>query len=268
MPNGLESSFSGEKGRDDDEGPVHKVTISRPFYMGKYEVTQAQWEAVMGTKPWSGQGWAKDHPDHAASWVSWDDAKSFCEKLSAKAGKTIRLPTEGEWEYACRSASQTRFCYGDDRALARLGDYAWYDKNAVDVAEGYTHRVGQKKPSSWGLHDMHGNVWEWCADRYGPYAIGDTTDSIRSLAGSVRVLRGGSWNDDARSCRAAFRGSLAEAQYAAGAGERQKLAAVNHDLEVHRTRGAQRPAGERLARGPASALDMAADQVILISWER
>ena len=191
-----------------DEKPVHQVTITRPFYMGATEVTQAQWKAVMNTQPWEGQTYAKAGADNAASYISWDEATAFCTALSKKAGRTVRLPTEAEWEYACRADTTTAYCFGDDSS--KLGDYAWYNENAWKKDEKYAHPVGVKKPNAWGLYDMHGNVWEWCADWYAnSYANADAHDPKGPATGTARVLRGGSWGNDPGYCRAAIRRGFA-----------------------------------------------------------
>ena len=197
-------SPDSEKDRDKDEGPQHQVTITKPFYMGATEVTQAQWKAVMDTQPWEGKTYAKAGADNAANYITWDDATAFCTALSKKAGRTVRLPTEAEWEYACRAGTTTAYCFGDD--ASKLGDYAWYDDNAYDKDEKYAHPVGVKKPNAWGLYDMHGNVWEWCADWYADsYANTDAQDPKGPANGKYRVLRGGSWDGDPDLCRAAYR---------------------------------------------------------------
>jgi formylglycine-generating enzyme required for sulfatase activity len=134
----------------------HEVTISKPFYMGETEVTQAQYEAVMGTNPSHFKG-----ATNPVECVCWDYATEFCKKLSDKTRQAVRLPMEAEWEYACRAGTATAFSFGD--ADSTIGDYAWYGANSG----GTTHPVGQKKPNAWGLYDMHGNVWEWCADWFG-----------------------------------------------------------------------------------------------------
>ncbi|MBT5122983.1 MAG: formylglycine-generating enzyme family protein, partial [Planctomycetaceae bacterium] len=159
----LMGSPESEEGHEDDE-TQHKVTISKPFYMQTTEVTQGQWKAVMGTEPWKGEDDVKEGPDYAASYVSWDDAIDYCKKLSEKEGKTYRLPTEAEWEYACRAGTETAWSFGNDEK--ELGDYAWNLKNAYDIGKGYAHQVGQKRPNAFGLYDMHGNVYEWCHDYY------------------------------------------------------------------------------------------------------
>jgi len=188
-------SPDSEQDRAKNEGPQHEVTISKPFYMGVTEVTQAQYEAVMGTNPSNFRG-----PANPVERVSWDEAAEFCRKLSAKAGKTFRLPTEAEWEYACRAGSKTRFSFGDSDSV--LGDYAWYGSNSG----GKTQPVGQKKPNAWGLYDMHGNVWEWCADWFGSYSSGASTDPQGAGSGGRRVVRGGSWHGIATdSFRCAYR---------------------------------------------------------------
>jgi formylglycine-generating enzyme required for sulfatase activity len=189
-------SALGEKDRCDDEGPQHEVTITRPFYMGVYSVTQEQYQAVMGKNPSYFTGGR-----NPVETVSWHDAAEFCKRLSRKAGKTVRLPTEAQWEYACRAGSKTRFCFGDD--YGELGDYAWDDQNS----DGKTHPAGHKKPNDWGMYDMYGNVCQWCADWYGKdsYASSGKTDPSGPASGSCRVLRGGSCRYVAPHCRSARR---------------------------------------------------------------
>lgn len=179
--------MGSDKGAD-DEKPVHKVTITKPFYIGKYEVTQEQWHAVMDSHPSNFEG-TKNPVEN----VSWNDCQTFLTKLKKKApGNVFNIPTEAQWEYACRAGSTTEYCYGDD--VDRLGEYAWYSSNSGST----THPVGEKKTNAWGLYDMHGNVWKWCRDRYGSYASGAQT-------GNERVLRGGSWGANASYCRSASR---------------------------------------------------------------
>jgi sulfatase modifying factor 1 len=203
----LMGSPQTEKGRFGDE-TQHKVTISKAFYMQTTEVTQGQWKAVMGTEPWKGEFPVKEGPSYAASYVSWNDAVAYCEKLSDKEGKQYRLPTEAEWEYACRAGTETRWSFGDDEAS--LGDYAWYDKNAWDIDEMYPHQVGLKKPNTFGLQDMHGNVWEWCHDYHGKdyYKESSEKDPTGPVTGSPRVFRGGAWSPYSRDTRSARRDRL------------------------------------------------------------
>ena len=180
--------------RDADEKPPHEVTIGQAFYIGIAEVTQVEWEAVMGSNPSYFKSEKKVLPVER---VTWDDCRKFCEKLSATTRKTVRLPTEAEWEYACRAGSAGR-C-GFEGGEKQLGDYGWYGG-----ISGYkTHPVGAKEPNAWGLYDMHGNVWEWCEDWYDKYP-GGTAES-RHFGQKYRVLRGGAWYSDAGDCRAAFR---------------------------------------------------------------
>ena len=191
-----------------DEFPQREVTITKPFYMGVTQVTQAQWRAVMGTEPWKGET-EKEGGENAASHVSWDDVAAFCQKVSQKGGRAVRLPTEAEWEYACRAGSKTRYCFGDDDS--KLGDYAWYNKNASDIGERYAHPVARKKPNAWGLYDMHGNVWEWCADWYDKtyYSAGGNTVDPRGPAfGSSRVVRASTFGSIDWDCRSADRNGL------------------------------------------------------------
>ena len=188
----------GTPGNSGDE-QQHRVRISNPFYLGKYLVTQEQWEAVMGSNPSHFKG-----PQNPVEDVSWDDCQQFLDKLNAKPrsgrGK-FQLPTEAQWEYACRAGSKTRYCFGDEES--GLGEYAWYNANSGNK----THPVGEKKPNAWGLYDMHGNVWEWCQDWYdgGYYAKSPMDDPAGPATGSDRVIRGGSWDGGARFCRSAYR---------------------------------------------------------------
>ena len=183
-------SPASEKDRDDDE-TQHQVTLSRPFYMGRTEVTQGQWKKVMGTEPWKGEDYVQEGDDYPAVYISWDDAVAFCKKLSDMEGRTYRLPTEAEWEYACRGGTKTAFSFGNDKR--DLGKYAWFIENTYAVNEGYAHPVAQKLPNPFGLHDMHGNVWEWCSDWYDDYPSTPLRDPQGPDSGSFRVLRGGSW---------------------------------------------------------------------------
>jgi len=188
-------SPEGEEDRQPDEGPPHDVTISKPFYMGVYEVTQEQYEAITGANPSYFKG-AKNPVEQA----SWDEAVEFCKKLSAKTGKAVRLPTEAQWEYACRAGTKTRFGVCDKDA--DLNEYGWSAANS----ECKTHPVGQKKPNAWGLYDMHGNVQEWCNDWYAEtYAGAGTSDPQGPSTGQSRVLRGGCWDFIPASCRSTFR---------------------------------------------------------------
>ena len=189
---------SSESDRDADrEKPQHKVRITKPFYLGKYLVTQEQWKAVMGDNPSEFKG-----PKNPVEQVRWDDCQKFLLKLNAKTGGQggkFVLPTEAQWEYACREGSTGKFCFGDDEK--QLGEYAWYRYNSGDK----THGVGEKKPNAWGLYDMHGNVWEWCADWYGAYGAEAADDPSGPTTGPYRVSRGGSWFDVGRFCQSAFR---------------------------------------------------------------
>jgi formylglycine-generating enzyme required for sulfatase activity len=178
---------------DDDEQPVHEVTISQPFYMGVYEVTQGQYEDVMGTNPSRFEG-----PRRPVEQVSWEDAREFCRRLSEREGATYRLPTEAEWEYACRAGTQTIYYWGD----AFDERYAWASPNSG----GTTHKSGATRPNPWGLCDMSGNVWEWCDGWYAPsYADGPATDPKGPRKGTYRVLRGGDWDFGPRRSRSAQR---------------------------------------------------------------
>ena len=182
-----------------DERPVHQVTISQPFYLGRYPVTQTQWAAIMQTNP---SGCRGEH--HPVENVSWEDIQQFIHRLNAKEGGTLyRLPTEAEWEYADRAGSTTAYGFGND--ARQLHEYAWYKANSG----GKTHPVGQLKPNAWGLYDMHDNVWEWVQDWYGAYPAGAIVDPQGSPSSSSRVRRGGSWSTGAGSCRISKRDGIA-----------------------------------------------------------
>ncbi|MFN6332822.1 MAG: formylglycine-generating enzyme family protein [Planctomyces sp.] len=185
-----------------DETP-HKVTLTKPFYISRTEITQGQWKKLMGTEPWKGETFTKEGESYPATFVNWSDTAEFCAKLSAFEGKVYRLPTEAEWEFACRAGTSALFSFGND--LADFGQYGWYDGNTWDAGEKYAHEVGQKLPNPFGLHDMHGNVWEWCSDWYGDYPSGDVRDPHGPNTGDSRVLRGGFWNIGANSARSAGR---------------------------------------------------------------
>ena len=195
-----------EANRRVEEGPQTVVTLTRGFWMGKHTVTQGAYESVIGNNPSSVTG----DPNRPVEQVTWNDAVAYCEVLTQReraAGRipanwAYRLPTEAEWEYACRAGSTTRFSYGDDFGHAGLADYGWYSDNS----EHATHPVGQKLPNAWGLYDMHGNVEEWCHDLIGPYPGGEVTDPEGPTTGVPRrVVRGGFYNSFAWDCRSARR---------------------------------------------------------------
>jgi formylglycine-generating enzyme required for sulfatase activity len=188
----------GDAGGDSDESP-HTVMLTQPFFISICEVTNAQWKTVMGSAP---SKWKDD--DGPVEGVTWEEAMDFCHQLSClpdehRAGRVYRLPTEAEWEYACQAGSATDFSGGDGGGP--LERYAWYAANS----EMQPHPVGQRLPNAWGLFDMHGNVWEWCSDRYGPYEDGDLVDPINASNDPRRVIRGGSWRHSADCCRSAHR---------------------------------------------------------------
>jgi formylglycine-generating enzyme required for sulfatase activity len=166
------------------------VKITKPFYLSVNEVTQQQYEKVMGTRPWEGNRFVRDGPDYPATYVSHDAAVEFCRKLSEQEGVEYRLPTEAQWEYACRAETSTPYSYGDD--ASKLEQYTWYYTNASSIGESYAHRVGQKPPNPWGLFDMHGNVWEWCGDWYGDYDGATVDDPRRPSPSCLAALANGS----------------------------------------------------------------------------
>ena len=179
-----------QKRKDGPDTPQHSVRITKPFYLSVCEVTQQQYESVMAAAPWKGQPLVEEGLDYAATYISWNDAVEFCSKLSARENVDYRLPTEAEWEYACRAGTATTYSFGEDGK--QLADYAWYDANAYKAEEQYAHLAGQKSPNAWAIHDMHGNVCEWCSDWYGRYdGKQEVIDPTGSEKGRVRVWRGG-----------------------------------------------------------------------------
>jgi formylglycine-generating enzyme required for sulfatase activity len=186
--------------KNDDEKPIHKVTL-KPYLIGKYAVTQAEWKKIMGSDPSNFKG-----DRRPVEQVSWKDCQEFCKKTG------LALPSEAQWEFACRAGSTGEYCFGDDESL--LEQYAWYDKNSGSE----THPVGEKKPNARGLYDMHGNVWEWCQDGWHDNYQGAPGDASAwetgTSAGSLRVFRGGFWYFVALWLRSADRGRYdAEGRY-------------------------------------------------------
>ena len=197
IPGGTFEMGSNDAEAADNEKPVHTVELDG-FWIGKCEVTQRQYEAWMGKNPSQFQG-----PDRPVEMVSWDDAMAFCVKLSQATGKQYTLPTEAQWEYACRAGSSGNWCFGDDES--RLGDYAWHGGNSHNQ----THDVAAMSPNAWGLYDMHGNVAEWCADWLWWY---ESRRRVRNptgpATGQYRVMRGGACGDRPYQCRSADRGNF------------------------------------------------------------
>jgi formylglycine-generating enzyme required for sulfatase activity len=200
-------SPTDELGRQDSEIP-HQVTLTKGYWLGKYEVTQAQYKAIMKVNPSEFKG-----ADLPVEMVSWYDAMEFCEKLTEiekaagrlPAGYEYALPTEAQWEYACRAGTTTALNSGKNLSAQyecpEMDEVGWY----VGNSDGMTHPVGQKQPNAWGLYDMHGNVHEWCLDWYGDYPTSSVTDPTGPARGSDRVVRGGSWINYADYCRSAYR---------------------------------------------------------------
>ena len=193
------------------QDPQHQVTFTQGFRMGRYEVTKRKRTAVKGTTPWSEGVDVLDDPDSPAVYVSWYDALSFIAQLNGLTGLTFRLPSETQWEYACRAGTTARFYWGDDPSYTAINDYAWWSGNASDAGDRYAHMVGLKVPNAWNLYDMSGNVWEWCEDDSHMGYTGAPTNGaawVDSPRNSARMLRGGSWYGADYHCRSAVRLSV------------------------------------------------------------
>jgi formylglycine-generating enzyme required for sulfatase activity len=186
------SFLMGSNEGEDDERPIHNVLIDR-FYMNKYVVTQKEWVEVIGTKPWETLKYVKIADLCPVVNVSWYDTINFIRELNGITGKAFRLPTEAEWEYACRSGSASRFAHGVIKL--NLSGYAWYYNNAFKRGEMYAHEVGTRKPNKWGLFDMQGNVYEWCSDWYrrNYYNKSPINNPTGPRYGDYKVVRGGDW---------------------------------------------------------------------------
>jgi len=213
-------SSPSEKNRSDGDyqglgETQHRVKLTQRFRMGIYEVTQREWMAVSDEAPWKGKRFALEGPDLPATYVSWNDAVKFCELLTSRerlAGRikntqVYRLPTEAEWEYACRAGTTTAYTFGDDHS--QLSEYAVLAVNKNSAGESSPHPVGMSRPNPWGLYDMHGNASEWCADWNGEYPAGAAIDPQGPESGNARtdsrVTRGRYWDEDPQNARSARR---------------------------------------------------------------
>jgi formylglycine-generating enzyme required for sulfatase activity len=221
----LMGSPFNEQGRDPDEGPQTKASIPHGFWMGRHEVTQAEYEDVMGTNP----SLSTADPNRPVDRVNWFEAMEYCARLTKlqegarllPKGYAFRLPTEAEWEYCCRAGSTTRYCFGEDLSDSDLSSFAWFTRNSDFMS----HPVGTKKPNAWGLYDMHGNVWEWCLNRWdGPLPGGSITNTPKAEEGGLRVARGGSWLYEAKACRSANRDDYGASNRCSDVGFRVVLA--------------------------------------------
>ncbi|MFN0055763.1 MAG: formylglycine-generating enzyme family protein [Planctomycetales bacterium] len=226
-----------EPNPDDVETIVREVTtpvktyITRGYWLGKYEVTRGEWKQVMQTEPWKGQGDAPEGDLYPASFVNWEDAMAFCRswtRTEREAGRLpedweFTLPTEAQWERACRARSTTKYSFGDDES--QYGDYAWYIRNAHEKGEPYPHVVGGKLPNAWGLHDMHGNAWEWCRDWYQEKLPGGRDPEVTQGRGA-RVYRGGAYGNQPIHSSSSFRYYRPPTFCNGGVGFRAALTAV------------------------------------------
>jgi formylglycine-generating enzyme required for sulfatase activity len=179
-----------EPGRDKDESPQHEVLISGSFFLGSFEVTQREWMAVMDSNLATFQ-LLPDAPSRAMESISWNDCQAFISRLNKLGKGYFRLPTEAEWEYACRAGSSTAYHWGDTMMANGTSDYTWANSKSGTAPQ----PVGLKLPNAWGLYDMSGNVWEWCSDWYGPYSANIQRDPKGPETGNAKVFRGGSWYD-------------------------------------------------------------------------
>ena len=207
VPGGTFRMGSDASDAFDDEKPVHTVTLSRGYYISETEVTQGLWKAVMGSNPSE----FKKGDNYPVDNVSWNDCQEFVKKLNQKTGKTFRLPTEAEWEYAARGGNKSRgYKYSGSNTLSSVAWYG-YDARSDDnrtITERTTKPVKLKSPNELGIYDMSGNVWEWCEDNCGKYPSGSVTDPNGSSPGLLRVLRGGSWLNDVSLCRVSYRANI------------------------------------------------------------
>ena len=233
-------SGSNSAGGESDEKPATAVTLTKGLWMSRHEVTQQEYLALVGNNP----AWFLGDTNRPVENVSWHEATNYCALLSAReqaagrlpAGYVYRLPTEAEWEYACRAGSTAAYCFGDDPTGSELGFYAWYWDNSgstnapsgfayyIDGAYYVTHPVGTRQMNRWGLSDMHGSVWEWCHDWYGTYPGGSVTDPQGATNGIARVIRGGNWNGGTALCRSANRSAGFPESASSGIGFRAVLA--------------------------------------------
>jgi formylglycine-generating enzyme required for sulfatase activity len=204
-----------------DERPAHEVSISRGFYLGKHEITQEQWHTTMGTTPWSEGIHVQVGPAHPAAYISWYDVQEFIAAMNEAVDEELyRLPTEAEWEYACRAGTTTLWSSGDGED--QLGEYAWYAPNAFNAGLTYAQPVGTKLPNSWGLYDMHGNLFEWVQDWFGAnhYQQSVGVDPPGPATGLVCVVRGGCFSADGENLRSARRESFHPGDRSYGIGAR------------------------------------------------
>ena len=211
--------FQHQEVIDGEKDPSIEVTLTRGFWIGKMEVKQSEWKKLMESEPWKAPEVLKEDlevpqagPEYPATYVSWIEALKFCVKLTEIERQAKRLtdrweytlPTEAEWEYACRAGANSMFCYGDDDA--DFANYGWYAENVATGEEYFAHRVKQKRGNAWGLYDVHGNVAEWCRDGYKSRFAGGTNPERRYInQWGCRIVRGGSWSDNAEHCAASYR---------------------------------------------------------------
>jgi formylglycine-generating enzyme required for sulfatase activity len=214
-------SPESDKDAKREEKPQHPVTLTRSYCLSETVITQVQWKSIMKSEPWKGQDYTCEGDAYPATYLSWEDALEYCSRLSELEGRLYRLPTEAEWEYACRGGTKTRYNFGD--SALELSNYGWFAENTIKFGEAFTHKVKQKLPNSFGLYDMHGNHFEWCSDWLGAFKREHTPDPSGPLNGSYRIVRGGSWVDQASGCRTAVRGGFPSSYRNADVGIRLAL---------------------------------------------
>ncbi len=221
----LMGAAEGEPGAEPDERPRHEVTLSKGFWLGRFELTKNEWTAWRGDAPWQDRPYVSTAADSPVVYVSWEDVQGFLGVVRRQTGYDFRLPTEAEWEYACRAGTTTAFFHGDDPDFAALDDYAWWSADVCQTRAPGEHRVGRKASSPWGFFDMGGNVAEWCAAWHGEYDDDGVVDPTGPEEGNLRSVRGGGSCSPGFECRSAARYARGPSTKSTGIGFRLCLGA-------------------------------------------